>query len=167
MESPPGERDIVVDGLRHVDDPEIALGLPADPVGHEEGAFTADREEIVYAEPADGGHHDAELLLHVVGIVTGCPQDGAAPRGDPRDFVDGERPDIALLAFEEGLEAAENADDVHALVDRLDGRRADDAIDPRGRTSAYDYGEHFFFHGSSLQLIEASFQPIFFLSPDS
>src|SRR5208283_4461625 len=48
----PGERDIVVYGLRHVDDSEIPLCLPADPVCHEEGTFTTDREEIIYAEPA-------------------------------------------------------------------------------------------------------------------
>ena len=137
---------VVVYGLGHVNDLEAALGLLGDPVGHEQGAFASDGQQVVDAHPPDGRHQHAKLLLHVVRIIPRGPQDRAAPRRNPRDLVDGERPDLVFPAFEERLETAHYADDVHPLVDPFYGSGAYDAVDARRRTAADDYCQHLFLH---------------------
>src|SRR5207244_232944 len=64
-------------------------------------------------------------------------QDRAAAKLDAVHIVDGQHFDLADIALHEPLEAVVDADDFDAVVDRLDGNRADDAVNARRRTTAH------------------------------
>jgi hypothetical protein len=53
-----------------------------------------------------------------------------------RHVVDRERAQSGRIPADEVLEPIANADDLEALVDRLDGHGRDDGIDARGRSAA-------------------------------
>ncbi len=56
------------------------------------------------------------------------------------DVVDGEVDDMFVVetALDQPLEAVTEANDLETLLDGLDGHRANDAVDPRGRSTAND-----------------------------
>ncbi len=67
--------------------------------------------------------------------------DRAAAEVDAADGVDGERQHVLGVALHDPLETVPDADDLDPLQDAADGGRADDAVDPRCRTTADEDGE--------------------------
>ena len=74
-------------------------------------------------------------------ILARGPEHRPAEQVHPRHIVDRERPQPGRVPADEVLEPIANADDLEALVERLDGRGRDDGIDPRGRSAADEDAE--------------------------
>ena len=70
---PAWKRDVIVDGLRHMDNAHRAPSFSLDPVRHEEGPLSAYGDKVFDSALLQRRHQDLELVLDLVGIVAGCP----------------------------------------------------------------------------------------------
>src|SRR5262249_22042746 len=70
-------------------------------------------------------------------VGAGGAEDGAAAEVDAADVLNRERPEGLPVALDQVAKAIADAEDLNAVVERLDGDRADDAVDA-GRRSAAD-----------------------------
>src|SRR5439155_21947 len=138
-----GQGQIVVDGLGHVGDADLAGGAAIDLAAREGRVVAADGDDAVDLQAAQ----DAEHVVHRFGrrgrIGARRPQDGAAAEGDLLDVFNSEPADVFAAAFDELLEAVANAEDVDAVIDGLDGDGTDDAVDAGRRSATHDEGDLF------------------------
>ena len=68
-------------------------------------------------------------------------QDRAAAQLDAIDILDAQGPDVGNIPLHEPLKTIVDADDLHAMVDRFNGHRADHAVNTRRRTAADEQGQ--------------------------
>ena len=118
-----GRIEVVVDGLRHADDPDAGPGQPG---GHAQRVLAADRDQGVDAELLEVGDHPGLAALERVRIGPGGAEDRAAAGQDAADPVQVERHRVRL---EHPAPAVLEPDDlVTVLGDPLADHRADDGV---------------------------------------
>ena len=96
----------------------------------------ADGHQHGHVEPAEHVQHVAHVAFGLGRVGARGAEDGAAAEVDGLDVVDGQLAIVVGVALDQPLEAVAEADHLDALLDGLDGHRADDAVDPRRRTAA-------------------------------
>jgi hypothetical protein len=132
------QRQVVVDRLRDVGDLDRPAGRRVHPAAAERGVVTADRDQVVrpeFLERVD----DVPEVGRVFGRVRpGGPEHRPAAGVELAHLLDGQRFDLGGVAGDEVREPVPDADHVEPAVDRLDGDRTDDPVDPGGRTAADD-----------------------------
>ena len=79
----------------------------------------------------------------MLGVLRGVrardPDVGAPTEVDPAHFLDRQRGHVLHVALHQPLEAVADPQDLDALKDPPDGRRADDAVDAGSRPSSDEY----------------------------
>ena len=137
------QRQVVVDGLRHVTDGDLPARLLLH-AGRGVGRIVAaDGHEVLDAQGRQGLDDVGHLFGALGRVLARCADDGAAAHVDARDFVGMEVHDVRRVALGQPLEPVADADHFKTLFPGLEGDRADHAVDPRGRSSAYNHRKLF------------------------
>ena len=132
---------VVVDGLRDVDDPDAPPDLLLELRGRIGGVIAADRDELPHVEPEERENG----VLEMCGIAGGvAPRDAdvrPASEMDPADALDGQAYDMVDVPLHEPLKAVRTPTTSTPSSSDRDGRRADDAVDARGGTARDQNGQ--------------------------
>ena len=131
------QRQVVVDRLRHVDAADGAGGVFADIAGRERGIVAANRHQVGDARLPQCLDHRPRRLGRLGRVLPRGSEHRPSAQVHPRHVVYHQRSQRGRIAADEVLEPIPNAEDLAALVDRLDGRGRDDGIDA-GRRAAAD-----------------------------
>ena len=136
-----GQREIVVDGLRHVGDFDSPLRVFVNLAAAVGGVVTADADQILHAEVAERFEH----VRHVRGVFGGVGPAGAEHRSAAVevgcDIVDGEDLDLGRVTLDEVLVTVADAEDFDAAIDGFDGHGRDHAVDAGGGAAADEDGQ--------------------------
>ena len=135
------QRQVVVDRLRHVHAADGAGRVLADVARRERRIVAANRHEVRDARLLQRLDHGPRRLGRRGRVLARGPEHRPAEQVHPRHVVDRERPQPGRIAADEVLEPIADADDLEALVERLDGRGRDDGVDARGRSAADEDAE--------------------------
>lgn len=127
--------EIVVDGLRHVNDAQRALCLLREAPCAERRAVAADRDELPDAERFERLQHVVETALFARGVRARDADVRAASKVDACGVADGKRHHVGAVALHEPAKAVLNADDFDAGEHRTNRCGADDRVDARRRTA--------------------------------
>jgi len=132
------EVEIVVDGFGHVHHPDAPTGLLLQPHGREGGVITPNSDEARDIESQQ--RDDGVLEQRGVGGGIGAryADEGPAPEMNAAYRIDGERNDVADIAFTYPGKAVLDTNHIHPIELAADGSGADDAIDTRRRTPAHE-----------------------------
>src|SRR5579875_69258 len=131
-----GQGEIVVDGLGHMSDTNGAAGLGVNLAAGIGRVVAANRHQHGHVQPAEHVQDVLHVLFRLGGIGTRRTQDGAAAQMDGLDLIDRQLAIVLGITFDQPLKTIAEADNLDALLNGLNGHRADNAIDPRGRTTA-------------------------------
>ena len=127
---------VVVDGLGHVHDADAAAGVLLELHRREGRVVAADGDELRHVQAQQREHGVLEMLRVLGGVGARDADVRAAAEVDAADAFDRERDDVLDVALHDPLEAVADADDLDAFEPRADRRRADHAVDARGRPAA-------------------------------
>ena len=127
---------IVVDRLRHVDDPDPARGALFELHRRVRRVVAADRDELSHVEPQQREHGIVQVRGVRRRVGARDAEVRAAAEMDPADRLDGERHHVIDVAAHDPFEPVAQADHLDALETRANRRGADDAVDPWGGAAA-------------------------------
>ena len=137
------QRQVVVDGLRHMRHAQAPSGRPGQPGRRERGVVPADRHQRADPQLLQRLQTGVQPPVRVGGVLV--PHRRVSPRGpddrpaldvDPRHVRDGQRPRLPDPALDQVLEPVHDPQDVPARVAGLDRGRRNDRVHPRGRAAA-------------------------------
>ena len=132
------QRQVVVDGLRHVRHTQAPAGRLGQPGRRERGVVPADRHERADPQLPQRLQAGVQPPVRVGGALV--PHRRVGPRGpddrpaqdvDPRHVRDGQRPRLLDPALDQVLEAVHDPQHVPPGVPGLDRGRGDDRVHPR------------------------------------
>ena len=136
------QRQVVVDRLRHVDAPDRALRALAHRARRQRRVVAADGDEVRDAGLLQRLDDGLQRLGRLGRVLARGAEHRAAGQVDPRHVVDGQRPQLRRASRRTRfLKPSLDADDLEALVDRLDRRRRDDGVDAGSGTAPDENAE--------------------------
>ena len=136
-----GQRQVVVDGLGHVDHGQAPFGGGGHARGREGGVVAADGEHVGDVEPPETLHDPAERGRRAGRVGPGRAEDRAPVEVDPGRLGDQELLDVVDVAFHEPAVALDTPEDAEALVPGLDRGGGDDRVDAGSRAAPDQDGQ--------------------------
>ena len=131
--------EVVVDGLRHVDDAQTPAGVRCQAHRREGGVVAADRDQLVDTELLECARGRLEVAWIPGRVGARDPEVRAAREVDATHRFDGQRQGTAGVALHQPFETVTNPDHADAAHQRTNGGRANHAVDAwRGATAAQD-----------------------------